>query len=579
MSMKKGHDLVGLQVISQLGGENLGKVLDLVFDHDADECVAVVVKERDLFGMIPAQVVPWSEIITIGPDAVMVQSGKSRIGANDDPRIRAMMEREHALSGTRIYTDDGRYLGTFGDVYLDPITGRVQGYEVSGGFMTDTMSGKRYLPAEIGPDIGKDTVIVPAETANLLEQQAQEEPGGLKGAAKSASEKVSDTYSGIATASVEKQQEFVVGKTAAHDVVIPRDKAATMPASATTSHTLAREGDVLVDAPTLASSDNEVIAEWPAQSEPTSAISPSLVPAGSGSSDTQLSSDGEPVDGEILVRKGETITHEHAMRATEAGVLGKLVTAAVGGKAGEHYEALSGKAGEHYEAISGQAGEHGAGAQAKAEEAAIGKPSAKEVTLPNGTILLAPGQVVTRDIMEEARTHGKEKEVIAAAGLGAASEKLQTGAATVKEGATNLWDTIKEKTAELTGAAQDKKAELSEAAEQKRINHAVGRPTNRVILSPDDSVILNTGDIITHAAVNQAREVGVLEILLDSVSDVDPEITPEMLRVAAKGMAALDGQQEPSGGPITATVSPEARSQDTPSQGTIPPGGSVTANP
>jgi uncharacterized protein YrrD len=523
--------------------------------------------------MIPAQVVPWSEIITIGPDAVMVQSGKSRIGANDDPRIRAMMEREHALSGTRIYTDDGRFLGSFGDVYLDPATGKVQGYELSGGFMSDTMSGKRYLPAEIGPDIGKDTVIVPAETVNLLEQQAQEEPGGIKGAAQSAGAKISDTYAGIANASVEKQQEFVVGKTAAHDVVIPHDKAATAtPSSTSTSQTIAMEGDVLVDAPTLAASDNEVVGEWPAEdkpiaalpahTEPSGSVSPTVVPSSGASESAQLSSDGE-----ILVHKGETITREHALRATEAGVLGKLVTAAVGGKAGEHYEALS-----------GQAGEQGAGAQAKAEEAAIGKPSAKQVTLPNGTILLAPGQVVSREIIEEARLHGKEKEVVAAAGLGAASEKAQAGAAAVKEGATNLWDTIKEKTAELTGAAQDKKSQLDDAAEQKRINNAIGRPTNRVILAPDDSVILNTGDIITHAAVNQAREAGILEILLDSVYDADPEITPEMLRVAAKGMAALDGQQEPSGGPITATVSPEARSQDTPSQG-IPPGGTVSANP
>ena len=150
--------------------------------------------------------------------------------------------------------------------------------------------------------------------------------------------------------------------------------------------------------------------------------------------------------------------------------------------------------------------------------------------------------------------------------MGAASQGAQNMAASAKEGAESLWETVKEKTAEWTGMAQEKKAEYDQAAEQSKINNALGRPTTRVILDKSDNIILNTGDLITHAAVESSRQAGVLEVLLDSVYTADPEITPEMMRAKEKGEAALDSQAQPSGGPITATVSPETQSQDLPSQ-------------
>jgi hypothetical protein len=215
----------------------------------------------------------------------------------------------------------------------------------------------------------------------------------------------------------------------------------------------------------------------------------------------------------------------------------------------------------------GAASEYGADTQEKLETAALGKPSAREISAPDGSIIIAPGMVVTRAILDRAETYGKKNEVIAAAGLGAASEKAQDTYAAAKDTAGNLWDTIKEKAAELTGTAQEKKAEYDVKAEQNKINNALGRPVTRVILAQDDSVILNTGDIITHKAIELARQSDALTILLDSVYTTDPEITPEMLRVNTSGEAALEGQAQPTGVPITATVAPDQQSQTEPAQG------------
>lgn len=551
--MRKGKSVIGLKVISEADGTNLGNVKDLVFDHGSDQVLALLLSEKDLFGLIDAQIVPWEQIHSFGPDAVVVQSSASRIKAGEHARVNGIMNRNTALSGTRIYTTEGQDLGTLADMYFDENTGRIEGYEVSGGFVSDTISGKQYLPMPRELSLGKDVALVPPEVASELEAQKREEPGGLtastnsltekvSGALETAKEKVSDTYANIAQASVEKQREFVIGKVASRDVIIPADKATPALTVGNTPAAVSTPVDVSE-------------AQLTVPSPPTA---------------QDLSSSGEVVDGEILVRKGETITAYHADRAISLELLGQLVIAATGGVASDAYTSGREKLSGAVSTGSTQASGVGADVQARAEQAAIGKPAGREVTAPDGSIIVAPGMIVTEDILSRARMFGKEKEVIASAGLGAASQGAQSLKETTVEGATNLWETIKHKAEDLANAAQHRKQEWDAEAEQAQINRALGRPVTRVILDQSDHIILNTGDLITHAALNRAREAGVLDVLLDSVYIVDPEITPEMMRAEEPGEAALSSQAEPSGGPITATVAPDQPAQDTPSQG-LPP--------
>lgn len=563
--MRKGKSIIGLMITSEAEGAELGRVKDLIFDHGTDEMVGLLVSERELFGLIDAKVIPWNQVRSIGANSVMVPSENAVINAGSDARISNIMGRDTALSGTTVRTTEGQDLGTFADMYIDESTGQVVGYEVSGGFFADSMSGKHYIANSPDIRIGRDVALVPTEVADELEAHRQNEPGGLKGAALSAKDKVTETYGNIASASIEKQKEFVVGKTASRDVVIPAAKVAadvesidtnSLPTVSATDTTSSVPNDTFVtgtgeivrtdidDDTIVFAPSSGTIAETPVSKE-VSTYAQAPVETSSTRSDAQ---------DEILVRQGEIITREHADRAETAGVLGQLVIAAGGDVAGGLID--SGK-----EKLGGVAG----GAQGNAEEMAIGRPAGREVLAADGSTIVAPGMIITQGVMDHARALSKEKEVIASAGLGAASQ----GADTVKEHAVGIWDNIKEKTAELTGTAHEKKAEYDAAAEQKKINNALGRPTTRVILDPQDHVILNTGDLITHAAIDRSREAGVLEVLLDSVYTADPEITPEMLRASEPGEAALQTQAQPSGGPITATVSPDDSqpAQSTPSQG------------
>ena len=565
--MRKGKSIIGLTITSEAEGAELGRVKDLIFDDGTDELVGLLISERELFGLIDAKVIPWNQVRSIGANSVMVPSETSVINAGDDARISNIMGRDTVLSGTTVRTTDGQDLGTFADMYIDETTGQVVGYEVSGGFFADSMSGKHYIASSPDIRIGRDVALVPAEVADELEAHRQNEPGGLKAVALSAKDKVTETYGNIASASIEKQKEFVVGKTASRDVIISADKMVPasdvesidtdpLPTMSTTDMTnsivptdtfVTGTGDIvrtdIDDDPVVFAPSSGTIAETPISGNVST-----YPEANVGTSSTR--SDAQD---EVIVRQGEIITRQHADRAETAGVLGQLLVAAGGDVAGGVIDSGKEKFGE----IAG-------GAQGNAEEMAIGRPAGREVTATDGSTIVAPGMIISQGIMDHARAMGKEKEVIASAGAGAASQ----GADTVKEHAVGIWDSIKEKTAELTGTAHEKKAEYDAAEEQKKINNALGRPTTRVILDPQDHVILNTGDLITHAAIDRSREAGVLDVLLDSVYTADPEITLEMLRAREPGEAALATQAEPTGGPITATVSPDASqpSQNTPSQ-------------
>jgi uncharacterized protein YrrD len=159
--MRRGRELLGLSVVGQEDGRRLGNVRDLFFDHDTDELLALVIAEKDLFGLIDAQIVPWREIVSIGGDVILARNSASIIKLRDDPRVREMAQRETVLSGTAVMSQSGEKIGTLADMFIDETTGRVLGYEVSNGFLSDTLRGKKFVPAPPGLAIGRDAAIAP----------------------------------------------------------------------------------------------------------------------------------------------------------------------------------------------------------------------------------------------------------------------------------------------------------------------------------------------------------------------------------------------------------------------------------
>lgn len=180
--MIKGKSLLGRSIVGQDDGKVVGSVKDLIFDHQSDEVVALVLANKDLFGLIDAIIVPWREVRNFSGDVVMVQSAQSVVKLHDDAQTHAVVNdpinRETVLSGTKVLSASGESLGTLADMCIDEASGKVLGYEVSNGFFADTLHGKKFVSAEPGVSIGRDAAIAqPVAEAQIKgEMPAPPEP-------------------------------------------------------------------------------------------------------------------------------------------------------------------------------------------------------------------------------------------------------------------------------------------------------------------------------------------------------------------------------------------------------------------
>lgn len=171
--MRNAKDIIGMAVIGRNDGAILGFVRDLIFDQDANRVAGLVLSEQDLFGIMDATVAPWREVELVGQDVILVYESNSRVKLRQHQYLHqlAKTRRDTMLSGTDIFTRDGRKLGKLADVVIDQLSGAVIGYEVSGGFVADTLHGKRFLPGTTELSLGDDVAIVPSSAAEELRKQ------------------------------------------------------------------------------------------------------------------------------------------------------------------------------------------------------------------------------------------------------------------------------------------------------------------------------------------------------------------------------------------------------------------------
>ena len=79
---------------------------------------------------------------TIGIDAVIAEGDLSELSSPQKmPDAGA-----HNLLGKRVVREDGVDLGVISDIILDPLTGRIEGLELSESVVGDLISGRKMLP-------------------------------------------------------------------------------------------------------------------------------------------------------------------------------------------------------------------------------------------------------------------------------------------------------------------------------------------------------------------------------------------------------------------------------------------------
>ncbi len=460
---RKGGDLAKLDVITFAEGEKLGKPKDILFDPEQNRIIALLMSEGGWFSS--ARVIPWQNIKTIGHDSIIVPDRTAEIKADSDPYIKRILEADNVLTGTEVYTEDGRDLGRINDMYVEDNTGEVIGYEVTGGMFQALAKGKKFMPAPDTITMGQDAAFVPNEVGDAMQAQTGGIAGTAQGLGSSASGALSTAKEKVTTATTEQQRSFVLGKSTRSDVT----------------------------------------------------------------SDT----------GEVLVPAGKTVDQLDVERAESAGKLNALFLAAGGGAAGGLLDTVKSKTSE----LTDRASTAVADRRSQQLDSAIGRTVGRDVYADDGTPIALQGTVVDPMTVERARSYGKENQLLTA--VGAASTQATVDQA--REGLAGAFSGVKAKIDEISTQQREKN-------EQRRLDNALGRPVTRVILDRQDNVILDTAQIVTNQAIEQARMAGVLDILLDSVYTGEPEFSNEALHSGKSGQASLNSsfeQKRKPGDPIT----------------------------
>ena len=478
--MRKGRDVIGKPVIAYDSGERIETVVDVIFDQHDNCLLGFLIDEGGWFSN--AKVLPLGRVKAIGVDALIIPSKDSIAPSSDYPKIHKVLEHNNILNGTKIMTVDGRDLGTLVDFYFDELTGRVEGYEASGGLFADAYSGRSFVPAPQTLKIGEDIAFVPTETAEMMQEQV----GGLKAAMQNAGDKIQDTAQ-VAGAKLQETAQVT--------------------------------GEKLQVAGRLASSKvTNAIIDREAQKE--------FVIGKVAQKNVSMPT------GDLLVSSGETITSQIALAAEHLDILDELYRSAGGGLK----DPLSDRVGA---AVAGFTIEQAGGRRA---QQSVYTPEGYIVAAQGQIVTL---QVIDRAkthhqeaaLLEavglSSSTAAQSKASTLASTTG---DRLSSTTAVVgdhlQEGAAKLWDKVKE-------TASDLQERSTEAIDEKRIKGALGRPTTRVILDTNDEVILNVGELITHRSIETARSAGLLSLLLDSVYTETPHLSLDDLKAPGVGKSAL----------------------------------------
>lgn len=147
--------LKGLPIFELKTGTKIGEVCDLCVSSKGMVKGLLVKKgvilKRTLF-------LDVQKVSSFGFDGVMIEDREvlESLQVPDDYTI----ENRERLLGRMVMTAEGERLGFLEDVYFLEEVGTIIGYEISDGFFSDIMEGKRVIKAEQPPAIGKDAIII-----------------------------------------------------------------------------------------------------------------------------------------------------------------------------------------------------------------------------------------------------------------------------------------------------------------------------------------------------------------------------------------------------------------------------------
>lgn len=123
---RKDKDLLGLEVVSLEDASLAGEVDGLIVDETANRVIGLLV---DL-GIYEAKAIAFSDLVSIGDDAVTIESSAAVRPISQHEELERVVERDAQVSECLAISDRGDILGTTGDYYVDTRTGELRAVEL-----------------------------------------------------------------------------------------------------------------------------------------------------------------------------------------------------------------------------------------------------------------------------------------------------------------------------------------------------------------------------------------------------------------------------------------------------------------
>jgi len=151
-----------LALVSVQQAENLGAVEDIQLDVKEHRVAALLLRGGLFRG---GQMVPWSDVRSVGRDAIMVDASTSAVARTDGE----FLTRLDTLKNTQVVGDNGELAGTIAGADIDAETGRVLAYIVAapeGGGLFHQAPRFRVEPAAVQA-VGPKLITINASTVNF----------------------------------------------------------------------------------------------------------------------------------------------------------------------------------------------------------------------------------------------------------------------------------------------------------------------------------------------------------------------------------------------------------------------------
>src|SRR5215831_95720 len=182
--MIKGTQLVGRAVIDMEAAERLGRIKEILVQHDGERVAGfIVVHGQTIVGTGGTRrIIPASALHSIGPDAITVRGSVMK----ERPAQLDTLPRMSDIIGHKMITRSGRLLGVIDDMLVNGADGTIVGYVVGEGVrgkLENIFNPQRsrihgYVRADADLHVGKELIVVPDDA--LIEGEPSAHEGDQK---------------------------------------------------------------------------------------------------------------------------------------------------------------------------------------------------------------------------------------------------------------------------------------------------------------------------------------------------------------------------------------------------------------